>query len=189
LLADLPELSRLLAAARVTPVRLDETWYDVLAWDLADGTIGGWVCLPPASSGIGLSLHHQVWPLLGGVVDHWSSSEDTWLLNQTEVLTATLAARDPAGELEAYSWIWDQDNLQIPINPLDYGLLAEEANGNQTLFHRTTGDLLLFAPDHNYDHIEPLEGCPEYSLYRIPNALTAKAWLAHLCHQWLETIH
>jgi hypothetical protein len=65
-----------------------------------------------------------------------------------------------------------------------YYSIAREANGNTTLCHRLTGDVLAFAPDHSFDHIAPLEGCPEYSLYRIPSAPTFEAWVAAVALQW-----
>lgn len=43
----LPTLSRLLAGARVTPVKIAGEAHELLAWDLADGSSTGWICPPP----------------------------------------------------------------------------------------------------------------------------------------------
>ncbi|WP_432949175.1 hypothetical protein ACQPXM_15715 [Kribbella sp. CA-253562] len=77
----------------------------------------------------------------------------------------------------------------MPIEAADYGVLAEERNGNLTLFHRTTGEVLVFAPDHDVDHLEVLEGCPEYTLYRIPSAPDVTAWVETMAGQWLAAVH
>lgn len=76
----------------------------------------------------------------------------------------------------------------MPIEPSEYGVLAVEANGNLTICHRTTGEILLFAQDHSFDHIEVLPGCPDYTLYRIPTAPTLATWLETLASQWLAAI-
>jgi hypothetical protein len=187
-LADLPQLSLLLAAARVTPVKIGEKQHILLAWDGRGGQPAGWLCLPPLESADGPPVHRQVWRVLGGIVESWNAPDDTWLLNQNAVLTPSLAACDPTAELEAYRGVWEEDGLALPIEPRDYGVLAEEANGNLTLFHRASGDVLLFAPDHAFDHVELLPGCPERTLYRIPDAPTVAAWLECVAVQWLRTI-
>jgi hypothetical protein len=187
-LEDLPQLSRLLAAARVTPVKIGERQHDLLAWDSPDDCVAGWLCLPPVESPVGLPVHQQVWRVLGGIVESWNAPDDTWLLNQNAVLTPSLAASDPAAVLEHSRWAWEQDGLEMPIDPSEYGVLAEEANGNHTLFHRVSSEVLLFAPDHDFDHIEPLPGCPDFTLYRIPEAPTVAAWLECVAEQWSRTM-
>jgi len=60
---------------------------------------------------------------------------------------------------------------------------------NPTIYcHHTTGEIVLFAPDHNFVHIVPLPGCPKYSLYRIPGAETSSNWVSSIANQWLESI-
>jgi hypothetical protein len=186
----LPQLSRLLSAAQVTPVVLEGTHHRLLAWDLIDGRTSCWVLhLPMAVPMVRApSVLHELWRVTGGIADLWGRTEDTWLCNHDAALTPALAARSPAEQLAAYSWIWEQDGLTVPIDPADYGVLAEEGNGNLTLFHRTTGEVLLFAPDHDFGHVEVLEGCPEYSLYRIPSAPDVTAWVETVAGQWLAAV-
>lgn len=187
-LAQLPQLSRLLAAARVTPVKIEERQHDLLTWDGQGGGTAGWLCLPPLETADGPPVHRQVWQVLGGIVESWNALDETWLLNQDEALTPSLAASDPQTVLDAYRWAWEEDGLALPINPSEYGVLAAEVNGNLTLFHRATSEVLLFAPDHDFEHIDPLPGCPEYTLYRISEAPTVTAWLECLAAQWSLTL-
>lgn len=90
-------------------------------------------------------LQAELWQILGGIGERWNEPEDTWLLNHNAALTAELAASDPTDVIAATSWAWEEDGLKVPIEPSEYGVLAEEVNGNLTLCHRTTGEILLFA--------------------------------------------
>ncbi|MCP4036155.1 MAG: hypothetical protein GY733_04405 [bacterium] len=46
--------------------------------------------------------------------------------------------------------------------------------------------MIMFAPDHAFDHLEPLEGCPEYTLYRIGGAADFVSWVETVARQWTE---
>jgi hypothetical protein len=127
--------------------------------------------------------HRILLESLGGVVERANELPDSWLLNHAGVLTAEEATHD-ATFIESYGWAFADFPNGIPIDLEAYYSMAREANGNTTLCHRLTGAVLLFAPDHSFDHIVPLEGCPEYSLYRIPTALTFEAWVAAIASQW-----
>ncbi len=213
----LPQLSELLQTARVTPVVLDGTPHELLAWDLADGSTTGWLCeepspaaqpspapAPPGSpspapapsgspspSGTPAlpvpDVLRDLWRVTGGIVDRWNES-DTWVCNHNAVLTAELADTVAAELVADAAWVWEQDGLTLPFDPAEYGVLAEEANGTLTLFHRVSGEVLLFAQDHNFDHVEVLDGCPEYTFYRIPAAPDVTAWVETVAGQWLATV-
>ncbi|MGC4942185.1 hypothetical protein [Kribbella sp. DT2] len=183
----LPHLSRLLQAARVTPVVVDSSPYEVLAWDLADGSTTGWLCLPPSTTppvGPPDALH-DLWRVTGGVVDRWNDP-DTWVCNHNSVLTPELAAASAAELVADCSFLWD--GLSLPIDPAEYGVLAEEANRNLTLFHRASGEVLLFAQDHAFGYVETLDGCPEYTFHRIPSAPDVTAWVETVAGQWLAAV-
>lgn len=200
----LPQLSELLQTARVTPVVLDGTPHELLAWDLPDGTTTGWLCEepppalaaqppPPPGSPIGTpalpvpDALRDLWRVTGGVVDRWNES-DTWVCNHNAVLTAELADTVAAELVADAAWVWEQDGLTLPFDPAEYGVLAEEANGTLTLFHRVTGEVLMFAQDHAFDHIEVLDGCLEYTFYRIPAAPDVTAWIETVAGQWLSAV-
>ncbi|MGH9222327.1 MAG: hypothetical protein ACRD2W_00655 [Acidimicrobiales bacterium] len=53
------------------------------------------------------------------------------------------------------------------------------------LLSRVDGDVLLFSPDHAFDHVEVLGGCPPYSLYRLQGAPSFVAWVGRVAAQWL----
>lgn len=64
--------------------------------------------------------------------------------------------------------------------------MAVEANGNLTLAHRSSGHLLLFAPDDAFEGVTPLPGCPPYSLMTIDNAPDLAAWIERCAEAWSD---
>lgn len=180
----LPELSGLLAEATVTPVVLDGREYELMAWGSRDHR-RGWLSLPPESElSEGLAAAHRNFlAACGGIVERFNEPA-TWWNNQNEVLTAS-AAQDPlAPILEAYAWIWQDDGLTMPINPDDFYVAAVEANGNLTLVDAHSGKLLLFAPDHAFDGVTPLPGCPPYSLMTIDGVPDVGTWIESCAAAW-----
>jgi len=99
-----------------------------------------------------------------------------------------MKARRDASFVESYSWAFEDEGVPIPIALTEFYSIAQEANGNTTLCHRKTGEIVLFAPDHNFTHIVPLPGCPEYALYRIPRAEGFSSWVSSVANQWLENV-
>jgi hypothetical protein len=181
-----PRLAELLAKASITDVSVNGTRYELLGWDSEDGDRLGWLCLPP-SVNAPKTLHEDHQKLLtcfGGIVERFKEPEDTWLLNLNDALTEREASHD-ASFLQDYKWAFDDAGLALPIEPSEYYSIAREANGNATLCHRVSGEVLMFAPDHCFDHLTELEGCPEYTLYRIKGAVKFQDWVNAVADQWL----
>ena len=180
-----PVLADLLHRARVTRVTIDSTEYDLLGWDSDDGFAIGWLCPATFDSAPNdiLEDHCLLLSVFGGVVERFNEPEDTWLLNHNDVLTLREASHD-ASFIANYQWAFEDAGIELPIALTDYYAIAREANGNTTLCHRKTGEVILFASDHAYDHITPLKGCPEYTLYTIDDAPTFADWVEDIARQW-----
>ncbi len=181
-----PSLAHLLAQSRVTPVSVNDVAYQLLAWDTADGQRMGWLCLMPDVD-FPKHIHADHSELLhsfGGVIERFNEPSDTWLLNHNDVLTGREASHD-ASVVNDYAWAFADAEVDLPIRPNEYYSLAREANGNTTFCHRTTGQVLLFAPDHAFDFVIPYDGCPEYTLYRINGIATLRDWVDTIAQQWL----
>ena len=178
----LPQLSDLLAAATCTPVTVAGHSYEVLAWGEPDDRCG-WLCHPPTrADGTVAPMHNRFWQCSGGIVERFGEPS-TWWTNQNEVLTAA-AARVPAAEVLAdYAWVWHDNGLQVPAVDAYY-VVAVEANGNLTLAHRQDGQLLLFAPDHAFDGVTALAGCPPYSLLTIDTVPDLTTWIEVCAAAW-----
>ena len=102
------------------------------------------------------------------------------------MLTASAARLPLAPVLNDYAWLWLDDGLQMPIEPSEYYVVAVEANGNLTLAHRSGGPLLLFAPDHAFEGVTPLPGCPPYSLMTIDAAPNLASWIELCAEAWSD---
>lgn len=177
--AGLPRLSALLASATLTPLSIAGTGYELLAWG-PQCARRGWLCHPPLNADTGHvhPIHRNFWLVCGGVVQRFGEPKtETWWLNQDEILTATASRTPVSDSLAAYSWLWEDDGLAIPIQPDEYYVVAVEANGNLTLVHRESGQLLLFAPDHAFDRVTPMPGCPEYSLLTFDDVCDLGTWI------------
>jgi hypothetical protein len=182
----LPELSALLAEATLTPVSVDSEQFELLAWGPLHKR-RGWLCHParPGTDDAVPPIHKTFWTMCGGIVERFSEPEGWWL-NQNEILTAS-ATRVPIGEvLDDYAWMWRDDGQDIPIDPDDWYVVAVEANGNLTLADRRDGRLLLFAPDHSFDGVTPLAGCPPYSLLTIDALPDLRTWIEENAAAWRD---
>lgn len=183
-IAGLPTLSAVLQQATVTPVTVGRRAYELLAW----GEVGrrrGWLCALPLDDPPKTvhAIHRRFWGVCGGIVEQFGEPINWWN-NQDAVMTAEIAETDLAAIFEDYSWLWDNEDLSIPIRPAEYYAVAVEVNGNLTLSHRATGALLLFAPDHAFDGVTQLPGCPPYSLLTIDAAPDLAAWIEVVAAAW-----
>jgi hypothetical protein len=181
-----PSLAKLLGQSRVTPISVNDTRYELLAWDAVDGYRIGWLCLPPTADLPNrlYTDHADLLRSFGGVIERFNEPEDTWLLNHNDALTLREASHD-ASFINDYLWAFTDAGAELPIQPTDYYSLAREANGNTTMCHRTTGEVILFAPDHAFNFVTPLDGCPEYTLYKINGVSTLADWVNAVAMQWL----
>lgn len=185
--ADLPTLSRLLAACTLTTVTVAGASFELLTWG-PQGQRRGWLCLPPVTEpAIELHpLHRSFLSVCGGIIERFGEP-NSWWSNQDEVLTEEAAGTDLSSVLDDYSWIWSNAGLEMPIAPSDYYVVAVEANGNLTLAHRTSSRILLFAPDHALEGVTPLAGCPKYSLMTLDHAPDLRTWIEGSASVWSST--
>ena len=183
---ELPELSALLGSAVLTPIRVDGDEYELLAWGSARDR-RGWLCRPPreVDGGSVCRTHRSFWKLCGGIVERFGEPV-TWWNNQDQVLTPDAVRVDVADVLADYAWLWEQDGLEVSIDPKEYYAVAVEANGNLTLAHRDDGRLLVFAPDHAFTGVTPLPGSPPYSLLTIDDVPDLATWIEVCAAAWRD---
>jgi hypothetical protein len=179
-----PALHRVLRGAFVTPVVVAETRYQLYTWLRRDGASCSWLSpLPSIDPPSSVHPDHQI--LLrsfGGIVERADEAE-WWIMNHNDVLTEGVAQTD-ATFIRHYAWAFEEASVEIPIEMEQFYAIAEEANGNTTLCHRLTGEVVLFAPDHAFDYVEPYPRCPEYSLYRLTGAPRFRDWVDTIARQW-----
>jgi len=183
-----PRLSELLAKAHTSRVEIDDDAYVLFSWQ-GEAGVSSWLARPPDSTTDVplLPAHRTLLAEFGGVTERSGEPDGSWLMNSNESLTLNEARHD-ASFIAEYSWAFEEVPGGIPIQLADYYSISREANGNDTLCHRRTGEVLLFAPDHSFEHVVPLPGCPPYTLYRIDEAPTFTEWVETVARQWLEAL-
>ncbi len=184
-----PHLARLLNAAKVTPVSIEGASYETLGWERRDGGRTGWFCPSPSRPARPTSpywAHAELLASLGGVLERWQEPT-TWLVGTTETLLSP-GPRHSADFLYDYAWMWDEDGLEMPIDPGQWYSFSEDANGNATLCHRLDGDVLRWAPQDDFYTTRLLEDCPEGTLHRIDGTPDFRLWVEQLALQWLTVV-
>lgn len=184
----LPALSDLLSRATVTPVLMGGREFQLLAFGPAEQR-RGWLTLPKltASQAEGLALlplHREILTRFGGIGEVFGADRGWWTTNDVDILAPSSSGFNLAGTLDAYAWAWEEEDLEIPISAADHYVVAKEANSNLTLVDRGTGRILLSAPDHAYDGLTELDGCPPYSLYTIDDAPDFTSWVELNATAW-----
>lgn len=175
-----PELNRLLESASVAEVALGGERYELFGWTGDSDERFGWLCMPPSddpSPGLHES-HRALLRSFGGIVERFNEPDDTWLLNLNDALTERVGAN---ADLDSYAAVFDGP---LPINVEPYYPVALEANGNTTLCHRESGEIVMFAPDHSFDHLTVLSGCPNYTFYTVNGVKVFRDWVETIARQW-----
>lgn len=182
--ASFPVLGQLLKDAFVASVDINDGSYVLYTWQRKDKSFCSWLS-PPPSNDPPISLypdHQTLLASFGGIVER-GNEPGWWVLNHNDALTEREARHD-ATFIEHYDWA----SVGIPIELKQFYSIAREFNGNNTLCHRTTGEVLLFATDHAFKHVEVLPGCPEYTLYRLHGARQFPDWIETIARQWRDWV-
>jgi hypothetical protein len=178
-----PRFARLIGGAHTSRVVIDREPFMLFSWETSASVLA-WLAPRPEPAARGLyPPHDALLAEFGGITERGGEFDDQWLLNTTQSLTWREAQHD-ASFIRDYAGAFEGVPNGIPIDLHAYYSLSREANGNCTLCHRTTGDVLLFAPDHSFDFVTPLEGCPEYTLYRLRGAPRFEDWVEVVAEQW-----
>ena len=179
-------LKVLLKRARIARITLD-THFLLFSWDSKAGETFGWLAKEYTEYPDWLySTHKSILRSMGGIIESFSLPENSWLLNQDFVLAPP--SHKDCQELHEYDWIFEDEGLENPIDLTEFYAIAQESNGNTTICHRNTGEVLLFAPDHSFSYLERYDYCPEFSYYRIANAHTFEEWIEAVADQYLNLI-
>jgi hypothetical protein len=180
-----PRLESLLRQASDADIIVDDKSFILFSW-VVDGAAIGWLCEPPTDApptGV-CSAHDVLLRSFGGIVERFEEPP-SWLLNHNSVLTAKEASFD-ASFLHDYAWAFPDE--RVPVDVGDFYSVAREANGNTTLCHRNTAEVILFAPDHSFEHVRRWRSLPEYTLYSLDGAPDFPSFVETIAEQWLAAI-
>ncbi len=184
-----PKLSALLASSRVTIVQIKKVPHHLYTWPCNGGRCG-WLCESPGQSPKA-ELHPDHLCLIesfGGVRELLFPPSGTWLLNLNWSICASESGFLPDKEIRDYRQ-YVGETLEAPQCPLldqlpQYIRFAQEANGNFTAYERKSSEVIMFAPDHCFNHVESAEKCPDYSFYRIKGSPRFMDWVEVVAAQW-----
>lgn len=185
-----PSLTTLLKKARITQIKYEGQNYELYGWTNSTSHSFGWLCLEPKMKA-DKPLHTDHILLLknfGGITERWNEPEDTWLTNLNNALTYEDAQIAFNGFEDLFNETCQEEGVEVKIKPDDYIAFAFEANGNVTMYHKLSSEVLMYASDHFFDFITPYENYPEYTLYNINNCNTFREWVETISVQWLKHI-
>jgi hypothetical protein len=187
-----PSLTKLLKKARITKIKYENQNYQLFGWTNQSSQSFGWLCLEPRTEvEIDKTLHPDHILLLknfGGITERWNEPEDTWLINLNNALTFEDTQIGFIGFEDYFNEMCQEEAIEVKVKPEEFISFAFEANGNITMYHKQTGEVLMFAADHFFDFITPYENYPEYTLYKIDNCNTFRDWVEIISDQWLNHI-
>lgn len=150
--------------------------------------MSSWLSPPPCHepSPALCQQHRTLLSEFGGIAARANEPKATWLLNTNGSLTQEEGLHD-ASFMSGYS-AFDAIPGGIPIAVAEYYCISREANGNTTICHRDSGEVLLFAADHSFSDVVPLEGCPPDTLYRRKGAANFLCWVETIATQWVRAL-
>jgi hypothetical protein len=189
-----PRMTALISASRISQLDIEGVQYLLYTWAVSETARCGWLCEMPSlvANEAFHSDHQLLLRSFGGVRECFNEPPNTWLQNLNWSVCASkcgfLGFKEIADLREFISPEKEGTNCSL-VSELDqYVRFALEANGNFTAYRRADSTVVMFAPDHSFKHIIPVDGCPEYSFYRIPGAPTFVDWIEEVAGQWRRYI-
>ncbi|WP_214482225.1 hypothetical protein [Bacillus sp. SM2101] len=188
-----PQLTKLLSKARITVIQYGNVNYELFGWkhNVSSQSLG-WLCLEPLKGqNINKSLHPNHSVLLqnfGGITERWNEPLDTWLVNLNNALTYENIKVGFGSMEDIFQELCEEEGVEIKVNTSDFISFAFEANGNITMYHKISGKVLMYAHDHNFEHLISFSNYPEYTLYEIESCETLNDWIENIASQWLRHI-
>ncbi|WP_147243660.1 hypothetical protein [Pedobacter miscanthi] len=181
-----PVLAALVQKARATYLEIDGVDYLLLGWDNNNGSVRGWLnrLEDPESHPYELLAEHEL--LLrnvGGIKENFNLFSESLSDNQEWMFLGSECSLG-LGDYEDYYEMMCEDAGFDQIDSSDYLVFAEEANGARTMYDRRDGKVYLFSHDHSFDHVEVLNGQPEYSFQTFKGISGFVDYIEELALQW-----
>ncbi|TLX24137.1 hypothetical protein FE904_17885 [Chryseobacterium indologenes] len=184
-----PVLTNLINNARILDLKINGQPYYLLSWTNKDNESCGWLNkIEQDSSRLPFIEEHQLLlNEIGGIQESYQQPDRAFTNNQNFLFLGSACSTGIEGWENYYEETCGQDQK----SPIDYNNLisfAEEVNGNLTLYDPKTKKILLFAPGHAFENVEPLKNQPEYTFYTINSVPTFVDYVETLATEWKEEI-
>lgn len=187
-----PNLYQLLSRADTDLIELERdkeiSKFYLFTWKNTDGETSGWLC--KIEEEIQFDIPNDLELLIkniGGIQESYSEildDEQRFTDNQNFLFIASEFRKDIGLWNEFYLDLCKEEN-KIPIDTANLLRIAEEANGNETFLDLNTSEVLLFAPDHDFEYVSILKNQPEYTFYKIKKVSTIVDYTEILAKQWM----
>ncbi|WP_299315052.1 hypothetical protein [uncultured Aquimarina sp.] len=183
-----PKLTKLIDCARITHLQINNVPHILFAWNDIDGEIFGWLNKIEDRENLyhQLSNEHKILlQNIGGIQESFNQPDDSLTNNQNFMFIGTKCSFGIGSWNEYYKETCDEENVE-PIDHSNLICFVEEANGNLTFYNPTTNDIILFASDHCFDDITPLNEQPEYTFYKYDNIKSFPDYVEKIADEWME---
>lgn len=161
--------------------------FDLHAWTLNDGSVRGWLCLPPPrcrqNNRIFHKDHRHLSRCFGGIFGYWNAPGGL-IVNLNDALSV-------------YSSFADNDDLfrdicrirkkRRIIDTSKYVMFANECNGDFFVYQSLTGRVALVGFDTGRPGIIPWKGYGDL-LYKFEGIPNFRAWVEALANERLQNV-
>lgn len=190
-----PNLFKLLSSANTELIELvrdkEVSKFYLFTWKNINDETSGWLC--KIEEEIKLDIPKDLEILIknmGGIQESYSEiydDEQRFTDNQNFLFVAS-EFRKGLGLFDEFYLDLCKVESKEPIDTSKLIRIAEEANGNETFIDLKTGEIVVFAPDHDFDYVRFFEDQPEYTFYKIKNVITIIDYAETLAKQWNTVI-
>jgi hypothetical protein len=182
-----PKLTKLIECSRKTHLRINDVPHILFAWNDIDDEIFGWLNKIEDLENVPNELskeHKLLLENIGGIQESFNQPEDSLTNNQNFMFIGTECSFGIGSWNNYYKETCEEENIE-PIDHSNLIWFVEEANGNMTFYNPTNSDIILFASDHCFDNITPINGQPEYTFYKYDNIKSFKEYVEKVAEEWI----
>ncbi len=195
-----PSLFYLVSISRKHSIKFKGSKFILYAWDMPSGDICGWLCEIENNQIKKKNIlpeHRLILQNIGGIKEYFSGPDSTELdgINYNRALTANQNfmfieshCENGVGDYQNYYEDRCKEDNCNRMETDDFLVFAVEGNGDKTLYHRITTKVLLLLHDHDFNFVEPIEGQPESTFYRIKGVSTFFDYIDILAKQWIKHV-
>ena len=181
-----PKLTKLIECSRKTFLRINNVPHILFAWNDIDDEIFGQLNKIEDLENVSdnLSAEHKILlQNIGGIQESFNQPEDSLTNNQNFMFIGNECSFGIGTWNEYYKETCEEENIE-QIDHSNLICFVEEANGNMTFYNSKTNKIILFASDHCFDDITPINGQPEYTFYSYDKIKTFTEYVEQVAKEW-----
>lgn len=189
--ATFPILTNLIQKSRVLNLTINNQLYRLFSWTNKENKSIGWLNKIESDKKTDIELideHELLLKEIGGIQETYNQPEPSLSNNQNFLFIKSECSKGIGGWEDYYEMMCEEEN-KPQIDYKDFICFVQEANGDVTLYHKNTKEVMLFAHDHSFDNVEFLENQPEYTFHKINGIKTFVDYVESLATEWTnETV-